>query len=373
MNDYDFMQHALALAKQGCGWTSPNPMVGAVVVKNGQVVGEGWHIYAQKTHAEVMAIATSGQHSQNATLYVTLEPCNHIGRTPPCTQAILNAGIKRVVVAMADPNPHVTGGGIAFLRYHGIDVVVGICEDQAMRLNECFVKYITTNRPFVILKCAATLDGRIATRSGDSKWVTGEPARRIVHETRHAVDAIMVGINTVKQDNPKLTTRLDSEGKDPLRIVLDTHLSIDRSCCMLHQDSNAKTLIFTCEDISESKIKEIECEHVQIIPVHVASDGLLDLNHVMDRLGKMRINSLLVEGGSRVITSCLKTGIVDKIMFFYAPKILGGDGIAMCSGNGVLTMNECQEVYDMQVQQVGVDILVEGYLRQKRCECLQGL
>ncbi len=208
MDDRHFMKMALDLAVKGEGSTSPNPMVGAVVVKDGQVVGSGYHKIAGGPHAEVNALEAAGELAKGATLYVTLEPCNHTGRTPPCTRKILELGIERVVAAMKDPNEKVAGGGAEFLEQNGIRVTIGVCEEQARKLNEAFIKYIRTGRPFVMTKCAATLDGRIATRTGDSRWVTGETARRFVHRLRHRVDAIMVGINTIRTDDPSLTTRL---------------------------------------------------------------------------------------------------------------------------------------------------------------------
>jgi len=221
MNDTDFMKMALELAEKGRGFTSPNPVVGGVVVKDKKIVGKGYHQYIGGAHAEVNAIDDAGSLAKNATLYVTLEPCNHTGRTPPCTKKILDAGIRKVVVAMEDPNPEVDGGGIAFLKQHNVEVVTGICKKEANRQNEIFNKYAKTKHPFVLVKCAATLDGRIATKTGESKWVTGEESRKYVHRLRHEFDAIMVGIDTVAKDNPSLTTRLeDGKGSDPVRVVL---------------------------------------------------------------------------------------------------------------------------------------------------------
>lgn len=211
MNDHDYMQLALELAEKGRGWTSPNPMVGAVVVRDGKIVGRGYHQRVGGPHAEVNAIDDAGDRARGATIYVTLEPCNHFGRTPPCTHKIIAAGIRRVVVAMKDPNPDVQGGGNAYLKSHGIEVITGIGETAARTLNEGFVTWVTTGKPFVIVKCAATMDGRIATRTGDSRWVTGPAARAWVHRLRHAVDGIMVGVETVRKDDPSLTTRLEGE------------------------------------------------------------------------------------------------------------------------------------------------------------------
>lgn len=243
MNDTYFMEMALELARKGAGYTSPNPMVGAVVVKDGKVVGKGWHQKAGGPHAEVHAIDDAGELATDATIYVTLEPCNHTGKTPPCTEKILRAGIRRVVVAMLDPNP-VAAGGCRYLKEQGLEVTWGTCRESAEKLNEFFIKYATTKRPFVVVKCAATLDGRIATRTGDSKWISGEESRHTVHLIRHQVDGIMVGVDTVKADNPSLTTRLEGmEGKDPVRIILDTRLTIPENAKVLQLKSDSGTLL----------------------------------------------------------------------------------------------------------------------------------
>ncbi|MBN1931076.1 MAG: bifunctional diaminohydroxyphosphoribosylaminopyrimidine deaminase/5-amino-6-(5-phosphoribosylamino)uracil reductase RibD [Desulfobacterales bacterium] len=361
--DIRYMKTALNLARKGRGFTSPNPMVGAVVVKDGKIVGKGYHQAAGKAHAEVNAINDAGSATENSTLYVTLEPCNHTGRTPPCTEKILEAGIKRVVIAMKDPNPDVEGGGLDYLHRHGISITAGVCETEAKRLNEAFVKYIRTKRPFVIIKCAATLDGQIATRTGDSKWVSGEDSRRCVHRLRHAADAIMVGIDTVNRDNPSLTTRLEHMKRhDPTRIILDTHLSIAEDAKVLQLDSDSDTFIFTGDSISKDKKDRIEKTGAKVMTVPVEG-GLIDLNFLMDRLGALNITSLLIEGGGRVIASALRSGIVDKIIFFYAPKILGGnDGVPICTGPGAATMNRSIPVKDIKVRRLGDDVMIEGYI-----------
>jgi diaminohydroxyphosphoribosylaminopyrimidine deaminase/5-amino-6-(5-phosphoribosylamino)uracil reductase len=362
MDDEYFMKMALYLAKKGRGYTSPNPMVGAVIVKDGQVKGRGYHQSIGEAHAEVNAIANAGPGAKGATLYVNLEPCNHTGRTPPCTRKILEAGIKRVVFAMEDPNT-TAGGGAALLKKHGVEVRKGVCEKSAQRLNEAFIKYVQTKRPFVILKCAATLDGRIATRIGDSKWVTGEKARRFVHQLRHAVDAILVGIGTIQADDPSLTTRLGSrKGLDPVRIVLDTHLSISPDAKILKLDSDSDTILVTGNKIEEDKKKRVQKKGVRLIRQPAASDQI-DLNLLMDQLGSMGITSLLIEGGSRVIASAFGSGIVDKIHFFYAPKILGGDdGIPICRGTGRRLMKESIRVKNVRVRRFDDDVMIEGYI-----------
>lgn len=367
MDDPYFMKIALDLAVKGRGFTSPNPMVGAVVVKAGKIVGKGFHKTAGSAHAEVNALNDAGLSANNATLYVTLEPCNHTGRTPPCTEKIIETGIRRVVVAMVDPNPDIRGGGIDVLKSRGIDVTVGICEAEAENLNEVFIKHIRTKRPFVILKCAATLDGRIATRTGDSKWISGEASRAFVHRLRHAVDAIMVGINTVKNDDPKLTTRLPDDtvkinGLDPTRIILDTRLSIPEDAKVLQLFSDSDTIIITGNSASEDKKNRIEKRGSRVIESSV-KDGLIELDPLMDRLGTLGITSLLIEGGSRVIASALSAGIVDKIIFFYAPKILGGDdGVPICRGEGPEIMKDSISVKDVRVRRFGDDVMIEGYI-----------
>ena len=365
MDDQKFMEMALELALRGRGFTSPNPMVGSVVVRDDKVVGVGYHQAAGQAHAEVIAIDDAGTRARGATLYVNLEPCNHTGRTPPCTQKIIEAGIRRVVVAMKDPNPKVKGGGIQFLERNGIRVSVGVCAEAAKKLNEVFIKFVSTGRPFTLLKCAATLDGRIATRTGDSKWVTGEKSREFVHQLRHTVDAILVGINTVKKDDPSLTTRLaEGRGRDPVRIILDTNLCIPPDARVLRLDSNSDTILVAARPVSEEKRAALEKDGVRILDSQPGK-GLIDMRRLVDQLGAMGITSLLIEGGSRVAASALEAGIVDKIMFFYAPKISGGDdGVPICRGKGPEFMDDCIQVSDIAVRRFGDDVMVEGYIEK---------
>ncbi|MDL2275043.1 bifunctional diaminohydroxyphosphoribosylaminopyrimidine deaminase/5-amino-6-(5-phosphoribosylamino)uracil reductase RibD [Desulfosarcina sp. OttesenSCG-928-G10] len=360
----NYMQIALELAEKGRGRTSPNPMVGAVVVKDGRIVGKGWHPQAGGPHAEVVALDDAGDLAKGATLYVTLEPCNHFGRTPPCTQKIISAGIRKVVVAMADPNPRVQGGGNAALQAAGIEVTTGVCEAAARTLNEAFCKWITTSRPFVTAKCAATLDGRMATRTGDSRWVTGPLARGLVHELRHRADGILVGVGTVIQDDPRLTTRLENEaGADPVRIILDTRLSTPPSARLLGQASDAPTWIVCGPDAPEDRRRALSDAGARIISAPLAASGRIDLAALMDILGENAITSLLIEGGGAVMGSAFSAGIVDKVCFFYAPKILGGDdGVPVCRGQGPVRMDQCLAVHDLSVRLIGDDVLVEGYL-----------
>ncbi len=374
MDDRFFMKMAINLAKQGVGYTSPNPVVGALVVKNGQVVGTGFHQAAGKAHAEVNALDDAGSLAKGADLFVTLEPCNHFGQTPPCTDKILGAGIHRVVFAMGDPNPGVKGKGAARLQQEGIEVVKGICEDEAQKLNEAFIKYVLTKRPFVIAKVAATLDGHIATRTGDAKWISGPSSRQWVHRLRHAVDAIMVGVNTIKMDNPHLTTRIeDGDGSDPVRIILDTSLSIPDDANILQIESASDTILVVGEsNLAErqnaKKKVRLEDKGVRIMGSPL-KNGWIDLNILMDRLGAMKITSLLIEGGSRVMGSAFKSGVIDKVAFFYAPKVLGGnDGYPVCAGPGAGSMAECIPITGLSVHRFEDDVMIEGYVGNRKAD-----
>ncbi len=363
MDHEKYMRMALELAAKGAGYVSPNPLVGAVVVKGDQVVGRGYHQALGGPHAEVNAIDDAGEDARGGTIYVTLEPCNHHGRTPPCTQKILNAGIRQVVVAMADPNPHVTGGGNDFLASQGVEVACGVCEADAVAQNESFVKYVRTGSPFVVLKMAATLDGRIATRTGDARWVTGPQARGFVHLLRHSMDAIMVGIGTVMADDPELTTRLEHGGSvDPVRVILDTRLTISSEARLLNLSSTAETIIACGPEAPEERKVRLKEKGAHLLEVPL-EEGRIDLNALMTALGARGITSLLVEGGAQIAGAALKAGVVDKVHFFYAPKIMGGgDGIPMCNGKGPEKMSECLALSQTAVSQVGEDILVTGYL-----------
>jgi diaminohydroxyphosphoribosylaminopyrimidine deaminase/5-amino-6-(5-phosphoribosylamino)uracil reductase len=364
MKDAEYMQVALELAARGKGYTSPNPMVGAVIVRDGRIVGRGYHPAAGKPHAEVFAIEDAGDQARGATLYVTLEPCNHTGRTPPCTRRIREAGLARVVSAMRDPNPDVTGGGNDQLAAWGIDSRCGILEKEAMQLNEAFVKHVRTGRPFVLVKCAATLDGRLATRTGDARWVTGPEARRYVHELRHACDAILVGVETVLRDDPSLTTRLEEtnrKGLHPLRVILDSNLRTPVTAKVLATAGAPETLFICGEHVSRQRRFPFEDKGARVLPVPVAG-GRLDLAEAMTTLGRDGIQSVLVEGGGKVIKSFFDNGLADKINFFFAPKILNGsDGTPICSGTGPERMHNALAVRHMTVRHLGKDILIEGY------------
>lgn len=365
MTDHEYMQRAVSLARKAKGFTSPNPCVGAVVVKNGGIVGKGFHRAAGLAHAEVEAIDDAGAHAQGASIYVTLEPCNHFGKTPPCTHKIIQAGIKKVVVGCKDPNPFVRGGGIQYLRDNAVEVVSGVLEKQAEALIEEFIWYTQNYRkPFVTLKCASTLDGRIATSKGDSKWITNEKSRAYVHRIRNEVDAILIGSGTLHADNPSLTSRVHGvKTKDPVRIILDTHLSIKEDAKVLTQDSNAGTIIVTGPGVSGEKKVRLEEKGARILEVSVKK-GKLDLNELMIKLGQMSILSLLIEGGSAVAGSALKAGIVNKVLFFLAPVFLGGsDGIPVFSGRGPALIQDAFRLERVNVKRFDTDMLVQGYLK----------
>ena len=364
MDDAALMQVALDLAARGAGATAPNPMVGAVVVREGRIVGQGWHRRAGGPHAEVHALDEAGAEAAGATLYVTLEPCNHQGRTPPCTEKILTAGIRRVVVAMPDPNPGVAGGGARRLQDAGLQVETGLLAAAARRLNEAWIHFVRTGRPFVLLKCAATLDGRIATRSGDARWVTGAEARRRVHRLRSELDAILVGVGTVISDDPRLTCRLpDGGGRDPLRIVLDTRLRTPPGARLLALDSDAETLIVCGCQADAARRRRLEAAGAKVL-VCETRGGRVDPAALLAHLAREGVTSVLVEGGARVSGALLEARLVDRVMFFYAPKILGGDdGVPLCRGTGPARMRDALALGDVTVERVGPDILVSGYPR----------
>ncbi len=360
-NDEFFMKKALKLAKKAAYRTSPNPMVGAVIVKNGKIISEGYHKKAGLPHAEAEAIMKSPHHLKDSTLYVTLEPCCHRNkRTPPCTDAIISSGIKRVVIAMRDPNPEVSGKGIELLKNHGIEVVEGILESEAKKLNEFYIKYISTKMPFVILKIAMTLDGKIATPEGESKWITSEQSRKLVHKLRSQVDAILTAYGTVINDNSRLTARIKG-GKNPIRIVIDPELKIPFDYHIYNPPP--KTIAIVKEDfLVTEKEKILSNRGVEFIPYN--SDKV-ELNWLMKELGKRGIISLMIEGGSSLNAYALQHNIVDKIMFFIAPKIIGGkDSYPCIGGNFYRRLSESYELEELSVKKLKVDILIEGYLKK---------
>jgi diaminohydroxyphosphoribosylaminopyrimidine deaminase/5-amino-6-(5-phosphoribosylamino)uracil reductase len=360
--DVRFMREALRQARKGLGRTSPNPAVGAVIVREGRILARGYHRKAGLAHAEVEALSKLGGRADRGTLYVTLEPCNHYGKTPPCTEAILRSGIKRVVVGMNDPNPRVSGGGNEFLRKKGIDVTTGVLETDCRRLNEAFIKFVTSGRPFVIVKSALTLDGWTATSGGHSKWITNEKSRRFVHRLRDQVDAVLVGIGTLLADNPLLTVRLNrTRNRDPLRIIVDTHLRTPLDAKILNQESSSDTLIIVGSQVKGRELKRFQKQGVSTL-VCPMKTGMIDLAALMGILGEMSVTSLLVEGGSLITGSMLRERLVDKFYIFKAPKILGGgDGVPMAAGPGPKRMDQCPVLKDIHVRRFDDDTLIVGY------------
>lgn len=354
--DERWMARCLELAHQGWGLTSPNPMVGAVVVRDGQVMGEGFHPKAGEPHAEVFALRAAGDCAAGGTLYVNLEPCDHHGRTPPCTEAIIAAGIRRVVVGMVDPNPRVAGGGIAYLRSAGIAVTTGVLQGECEQLNEAFAHFITTGRPFGILKYAMTLDGKSATWTGDSFWVSGEAARRLVHHWRSGYDAVIVGGNTVRKDDPQLTVRL-VEGRNPLRVVLSRHLDLPLSARLWDQ-SEAKTLVFSSHDADSGIRKHLEHCGVE---VHLLEN--LTPAHVADALAKRQCLSTFWESGGTLSWAALHEKVIQKVCSFIAPSLVGGASAPTpLGGEGIAKMDEALQLTRVSIQAVEKDWLFCGYL-----------
>lgn len=359
--DILFMKSAISLASKARGMTSPNPMVGAVLVKNGVVIASDYHRMPGQPHAEALVIEAAKEKAKGASLYVNLEPCCHRDkRTPPCTEAIIRSGIKRVFVAMEDPNPKVAGKGIKELKSAGIDVLAGILERKARMLNEAYVKYITTGMPFVTLKVAMTLDGKIATPEGRSKWITGEKSRRMVHRLRNSVDAIMTAIGTVMADDPLLTVRgIKSERINrPLRMVIDPSLEIPLQARILN--TPPETVVVAKRNSDQHKKDFLFNKGVRIIEY---PDERLDLRWLLKRLGEEGITSILIEGGSSLNAHSLEDGIVDKVMFFIAPKIIGGkDSYPSVGGRTYRSLEEAYRLRDISIKRIGEDILIEGYL-----------
>ncbi len=360
--DRHYMQLALELAEKARGRTSPNPMVGAVLVKDGEVVGKGFHVKAGSAHAEVVALTDAGERAKGTTAYVTLEPCCHYGRTGPCTEALLKAGVKKVVVAMKDPNPLVAGQGLAILREAGLEVESGLLEEEAIRLNEVFLKYITTKRPFVVLKAATSLDGKIATANGESKWITGEAAREYGHRLRDTYDAILMGVTTILADDPSLTARLpEGRGRDPIRIILDSQARTPTGAKVLIQESAAHTIVATTEAAPVERRASLLAAGAEVLVIPGAGPGV-DLVKLMEILGEKQITSVLIEGGGKVNGSALTAGIVDKVAWFLAPKIIGGDAApGPVRGAGVAALKDATKLYDVVLEKLGEDTLMTGY------------
>jgi len=362
--DTKYMKRALSLAEKGAGFVNPNPMVGAIIVKDGKIIGEGYHKYFGGNHAEVEALASATENPKDGVMYVTLEPCSHFGKTPPCVNAIIESGIKKVIIAMLDPNPIVSGRGVEILKNNGIEVITGILEDEAKKLNEIFIKYITSKTPFCLLKSAMTLDGKIATKFSDSKWITGTLSREYVHRLRHRYAAIMVGVNTVLVDNPQLTVRIPGfKGKNPVRVIVDSRCKIPLDANVIKTASQIKTIVATTDMADTDKIEKLKDFGAEIVILPTENERV-SLSNLMKKLGSMDIDSILLEGGGTLNYSCLEAGIVDKVNFFVAPKIIGGHlAKTPVEGDGVPLIMNAFSIKDISVHNFGEDILIEGYVK----------
>ena len=356
MDDVAYMRQAVALARRGTGWTAPNPLVGAVVVKDGKVIGRGYHARCGGLHAERAALADCTASPRGATMYVTLEPCCHQGRQPPCTDAILAAGIARVVVGSDDPNPLVAGKGLEILRRGGVEVVSGVLREACDALNPVFFHFIRTKRPYVVMKYAMTMDGKIATRTGASRWITGEAARRRVHRDRHRYTAIMAGVGTVLADDPMLNCRIKG-GKNPVRIICDTHLRTPLTSQIVRTAGEIPTILATCAEPSlYGPYLDAHCQ-VWTLPER---DGHVDLDALMDRLGSAGIDSVLLEGGGTLNWAALESGIVQRVQAYVAPKLFGGDAKSPVEGQGVALPDQAVALKNTRILRVGEDILLES-------------
>ena len=364
MTDRDYMQRAIELARRGEGWVNPNPLVGAVIVKDGRVIAEGWHHKYGELHAERDALRALKEPAEGATIYVTLEPCCHYGKQPPCTLAIMEHGISRVVIGSRDPNPLVAGKGVRMLREHGITVVEDFMREECDALNPVFFHYITTGRPYVKMKYAMTADGKIATKTGASKWITSEEARELVHDWRNACRGIMAGIGTVLADDPLLNCRRPG-GRDPVRIICDSRLRIpeDSQICRTAQKYETIVAGALSEDADRrpeemrAKAERLRQQGVEVWSVP-AQDGSVDLKELVKRLGKRGIDSILLEGGGTLNESALRAGIVQEVNAFVAPKIFGGKARSPVEGTGVEVPQEALQMEMKQVRQVGKDLLI---------------
>lgn len=361
MTKQEYMRMAVDIARKGMGHTSPNPMVGCVVVKNGQIITEGYHERYGEFHAERNALTRCDEDLTGAKMYVTLEPCCHHGNTPPCTDIIIERGIGKVYVGSMDPNPKVAGKGVQILRDHGIEVETGILEEECLALNEIFFHYITTNMPYVVMKYAMTMDGKIATHTGDSKWVTGEEARYHVHELRKKYSAIMVGIGTVLADDPMLNCR-NEDGVDPVRIICDSNLRIPLECQLVKTAKDIPTIVCYANG-DEDKMAALSEAGVELI--RSEKDGEVDFITLLKELGARKIDSVLIEGGGTLHGTVLKSGIVQKIYCYVAPKLVGGkEAKSPVEGDGFSLMKDALAVADVEILKLGNDICISGHVKQ---------
>lgn len=362
----EYMALALELAKKGIGRVHPNPMVGAVIVKDGKILGQGYHQKCGEGHAEVNAFKDAEERNENvegAEMYVTLEPCSHFGKTPPCADKIIEKKISKVFIGTLDPNPLVAGRGVKKLKNAGIEVEYGILESGCYKLNEVFMKYIVKKVPFVVMKTGMSLDGKIATYSGESKWITGEKSREDVHKLRNELTGIMVGINTVLKDNPELTCRIEG-GRNPIRIVVDSNLRIPMECKIVNTAEEVETIVATTDKSNLEKKKKLERKGVKVIVVPSKNEKV-DLKELMIILGDLKIDSILLEGGGTLNFSALEQKIVDKVKIYIAPKIIGGEtSKTPIEGIGIRNLKDAFKINNLSVSTMGEDILIEGYVEK---------
>jgi len=363
MTDQYYMQKAIELSLRGIGMVNPNPLVGAVIVKNNEIIGEGYHASFGEAHAEVMAINNAKADCKGATMYVTLEPCSHFGKTPPCALKIIDFRFQKVVIGIIDPNPLVSGKGIQLLKEAGISVTTGVLSKEITKVNEVFINYITKKTPFVVMKTASTFDGKIATTSGDSRWISGKGSRKLVHRLRQQYSGIMVGIVTVLLDDPELNIR-DFKGKkkNPIKIIVDSTARIPLNAKVLTSKNGAQTIIAVTNRAPEAKIKElIKIGAIVIVCPHTKQG--VDLSYLMIELGKMSIDSILLEGGGTLNYSAITQGIVNKVINIIAPKIVGGvNSPTTVTGKGIEQLSNAIKIKDLSTEIIGDDILLEGYI-----------
>jgi len=350
-----YMEIALQLAEKGKGYVSPNPLVGCIIVKRGKIVGRGYHKKYGEEHAEINALKSAGKKANNATMYVNIEPCSHWGKTSPCTEKIVEAGIREVIVGMEDPNPLVDG--YKELKFRGLKTRIGILRDKAKKLNESYIKYMKTKKPFIILKLAMSLDGKIATSTGDSKYITSRAARKYVHQLRNDVDAVMVGLNTITRDNPLLDSRLVN-GKNPKKIIVDSKLRISERAKVLKDPS--RVIIATTKKAPKKKIDKFQQKGIRIIVLNPKKD-LVDLKELVKELGKSEIVSVMIEGGAELSGNAIKEGIIDRLLIFTAPKIIG-NGLGPIKNLGITKVNKAIKLKNISTKKIGKDLLVEGNL-----------
>lgn len=356
-----YMKQAMKLAKKAMGRTSPNPMVGALVVKNNRIIGAGFHEKAGKPHAEIIALNQAGEEAKGAVLYATLEPCTHFGRTPPCVDKIVQSGIKEVFVGMIDPNPVNNGKGIGVLKRCGIKVTVGVLEEELKALNKFFIKYITTKMPFVTVKIAQSLDGKIATKTGDSKWVTSETSRVYSHRLRQYYDAIMVGVNTVLRDNPRLDAWFSKT--QPIKIIVDSQLSTPQEAHIFSNKSRVVIVTLPTGPGQETENRNILAKQAKILEVKEKA-GQVNLKDMMRKLAQMEIINIFVEGGGTLIGSLFDEGLVDRVLFFISPKIIGGkEALSSVMGKGISRLGQAVKLKNLKVSRFGEDMLVEGDIK----------